>query len=337
MDGLDLAAAIREREPALPVILASSVPRHEVAADPRWEAGGIGIVVVKPIKASGLHGAVATALDVERDVAREEADGFSLDPGLGIRHPLRILLTEDNTVNQRLALRLLEKLGYRGDVAGNGIEAIEALERQPYDLILMDVQMPEMDGLEATRRIVERWPEVERPWIIAMTAEAMQDDRERCFEAGMNDYLTKPIRPHELVGAIERTPKRRRLAESADGDGRSGPIDRAVLTRLSQSMGGDDAFVAELIDQFLADAPGYVAAVREGLAADDAEAVRRAAHTLKSNAATLGANELADRSRELETTAATGSLEGGAERLEPMEHALGRAVEALRLTGEQTT
>ena len=111
-------------------------------------------------------------------------------------------------MNQKLAIRLLEKLGYRADIAGNGIEALEALERQPYDLLLSDVQMPEMDGLEATRRIIERWPEGERPWIVAMTAEAMSGDRERCLEAGMNDYLTKPIRVEELVAAIKRTPRR---------------------------------------------------------------------------------------------------------------------------------
>ena len=111
-------------------------------------------------------------------------------------------------MNQKLALRLLAKMGYRADVAGNGIEALQALERQPYDLVLMDVQMPEMDGLEATRRIVERWADGERPWIVAMTAEAMQGDRERCLAAGMNDDVTKPIRVGELVAAIERTPRR---------------------------------------------------------------------------------------------------------------------------------
>jgi DNA-binding response OmpR family regulator len=196
----------------------------------------------------------------------------------------------------------------------------------------MDVQMPEMDGLEATRRIVERWARDDRPWIVAMTAEAMQGDRERCLEAGMNDYLTKPIRPHELSAAIERAPMRRRASAEGGRVRRSTePIDRAVLSRLSASMGGDDEFVAELIDQFLADAPGYMAAAREALANGDAEAVRRAAHTLKSNAATLGANELADSSRELEARAATGSMEGGADRLVAMERALDRAVTALRV------
>jgi len=122
---------------------------------------------------------------------------------MAARHPLRILLAEDNAVNQKLALRLLSQMGYRADVAGNGKEAVQALERQPYDLVLMDVQMPEMDGLEATRLICARWKQSERPRIVAMTASAMQGDREACLEAGMDDYLSKPIRVEELVRALE--------------------------------------------------------------------------------------------------------------------------------------
>jgi CheY-like chemotaxis protein len=119
------------------------------------------------------------------------------------RHPLRILLAEDNVVNQKLALRLLSQMGYRADVAANGIEAIECCERQPYDVVLMDVQMPEMDGLEAARRIVARWPDASaRPCIVAMTANAMQGDREECLAAGMDDYVTKPIRVDALVEAL---------------------------------------------------------------------------------------------------------------------------------------
>src|SRR5205814_2899411 len=159
--------------------------------------------------------------------ARRIRSGCALDEDLATRHPLRILLAEDNVVNQQLALRLLEKLGYRADVAANGLEAIEALERQPYDLLLSDVQMPEMDGLEATRQILERWPEGERPWIVAMTAEAMSGDRERCLAAGMNDYVAKPIRVEELVAAIKRTPRRDGASASAPADG-DGPIDRRI-------------------------------------------------------------------------------------------------------------
>ena len=128
-----------------------------------------------------------------------------VDAALAQRHPLRILLAEDNVVNQKLALRLLSQMGYRADLASNGIEAIECIERQPYDLVLMDVQMPEMDGLEASRRITARWPKDGRPRIVAMTANAMQGDRESCIAAGMDDYLTKPIRIDELVRALDDT------------------------------------------------------------------------------------------------------------------------------------
>ena len=124
---------------------------------------------------------------------------------LAERHPLRILLAEDNVVNQKLALRLLQQMGYRADLAANGLEAIEAVQRQVYDLVLMDVQMPEMDGLEASRRL-GRLPT--RPRIVAMTANAMQGDRDICIAAGMDDYLTKPIRVEELAAALTRTTAR---------------------------------------------------------------------------------------------------------------------------------
>ena len=216
-DGLDLAALLHERLPDLPLVMASSVGRREIEADPRWESAGIGAFVTKPIKASPLQAALASVLGVAQEERAGDAMSIAIDPELGARHPLRILLAEDNAVNQTLALRMLEKLGYRADVAGNGIEALEALERQPYDLLLSDVQMPEMDGVEATRQILERWGPGERPWIVAMTAEAMQGDRERFLAAGMNDYVVKPIRIEDLVAALERSPRRaepgRRLAE----------------------------------------------------------------------------------------------------------------------------
>jgi CheY-like chemotaxis protein len=125
------------------------------------------------------------------------------------RHPLRILLAEDNVVNQKLALRLLSQMGYRADLASNGIEAIESVERQTYDVVLMDVQMPEMDGLEASRRITARWAADKRPRIVAMTANAMAGDRELCMQAGMDDYVTKPIRVEALVQALFQAHQRK--------------------------------------------------------------------------------------------------------------------------------
>ena len=147
----------------------------------------------------GIRAPVATL-----EATRSSTTKATLDPGMATRHPLRILLADDNLVNQKLALRLLQQMGYRADVASNGREAIECVERKPYDVVLMDVQMPEMDGLDASREIVRRWPG-RRPRIIAMTANAMQGDREACLAAGMDDYVTKPIRVDALVTSLQTT------------------------------------------------------------------------------------------------------------------------------------
>jgi CheY-like chemotaxis protein len=124
------------------------------------------------------------------------------------RHPLRILVVEDNLVNQKLALRLLQQMGYRADLASNGLEALESVARQAYDVVLMDVQMPEMDGLEASRRLNATYPSESRPRIVAMTANAVEGDREMCLEAGMDDYVAKPIRVDALMAALLAVPSR---------------------------------------------------------------------------------------------------------------------------------
>ena len=126
----------------------------------------------------------------------------TLDRELGRRHPLRILVVEDNAVNQKLALLLLSKLSYNADIAANGREAIIALERQPYDLVFMDLHMPVLDGLSATREICERWPAAQRPHLVAMTASAMIEDRQQCQAAGMDDYIGKPVRMDDLASKL---------------------------------------------------------------------------------------------------------------------------------------
>ena len=151
------------------------------------------------------HGSTFRFSIVAQQASRPQtatASKIAIDPHMAERHPLRILLAEDNVVNQKLAMRLLQQMGYRADLASNGIEAIECVARQRYDVVLMDGQMPELDGLEATRRIVQRWPANGRPRIVAMTANAMQGDREACLAAGMGDYVTKPIRVDALVAAL---------------------------------------------------------------------------------------------------------------------------------------
>jgi CheY-like chemotaxis protein len=173
--------------------------------------------LAKPVKPSALHDTIATILLGEvagqplapiRETraasgAAPATNGESEAP-LGERHPLRILLAEDNAVNQKLALRLLSQMSYTAQVAGDGQQAIDALEDGEFDVVLMDVQMPELDGLEATRRIRKRWPD-RALRIVAMTANAMAGDREACLAAGMDDYISKPIRPAELAAALERT------------------------------------------------------------------------------------------------------------------------------------
>jgi CheY-like chemotaxis protein len=199
LDGVLLAREIHRFNPELPLVLASSLGR---IGEIRGADGFVG-QLTKPVKASALYEALLQVFG-DRAANRAAPTGGATSSEQPGHMPLRILLAEDNAVNQKLALLLLGKLGYEADVAENGFEAIEALERRPYDVVLMDVQMPELDGLEATRRIVERWPAGNRPRIIAMTANAMLEDRDACLQAGMDDYVAKPIRPDELAAALGR-------------------------------------------------------------------------------------------------------------------------------------
>jgi CheY-like chemotaxis protein len=196
---------VKRLDAKLPMVLFSSLGRRE-AGD---SEGLFNAYLSKPLRQSQLFDTLVSLLaHDEAPKALQPKARPSLDPGMAARHPLRILLAEDNVVNQKLALRLLQQMGYRTDLASNGIEAIECVERQTYDVVLMDVQMPEMDGLEASRRITAKWPANDRPRIVAMTANAMQGDREACLAAGMDDYVTKPIRVDALVEALNQVAAR---------------------------------------------------------------------------------------------------------------------------------
>jgi signal transduction histidine kinase/DNA-binding response OmpR family regulator len=197
MDGATLAARIREAGHDLPLVLFSSLGHQEISE------GLFAARLGKPLRQSQLFDTLMTLL-VQDAAPRHVAPPPKprIDAEMASRHALRILLAEDNVVNQKLALRLLQQMGYRADLASNGLEAIECVARQTYDVVLMDVQMPEMDGFEASRQITTKWPAGQRPRIIAMTANAMQGDRELCLAAGMDDYVSKPIRVDELVAAL---------------------------------------------------------------------------------------------------------------------------------------
>ncbi|HEY8108359.1 MAG TPA: GAF domain-containing protein [Gaiellaceae bacterium] len=323
MDGLALAGEIRSRRSGeeLPLLLLTSLGRL-----PQAESSSLfSAQLPKPFKASQLYNTLLRLLTA--DAVEEEVEPVT--DGRRTRSALRILLAEDNAMNQKVALRLLEQLGYRAEVANNGLEAIQALEQRPYDVVLMDVQMPELDGLDATRQICERWPKETRPHIIAMTANALPEDREACFAAGMNDYVAKPIRAEELVAALKRA------KPLANGGGDSAAVgfvslDDDALKNL-RDLGGDE-FLGEVVDAFLADAPALIATLRSSLDEQNAEELRRAAHTLKSNGATLGAAEFAELCRTLEQRAKDDELDGASElvgRIEDEYRALEEALSAL--------
>ena len=205
MDGLTLAERIHTHAPTqdLPLILFSSIGRND--ADRLLFDKHFTVCLTKPVRQTRLYEHLQMIFAVDQPVTVAEPTPPISPAHLAEKLPRRILLAEDNPVNQKVALRMLERLGYRADVAGNGLEVLEGLTRQHYDVILMDVEMPEMDGLEASQQIRALADRVEQPYIIAMTAGAMQGDRERCLEAGMDDYLSKPVRMEEIVHALRRS------------------------------------------------------------------------------------------------------------------------------------
>jgi CheY-like chemotaxis protein/HPt (histidine-containing phosphotransfer) domain-containing protein len=245
---------------------------------------------------------------------------------------LRILLAEDNLVNQKVAARILERMGYRAELAANGLEVLEALKRQTYDVVLMDVHMPEMDGLEATRRICYQWAPAERPRIIAMTAGAMQGDREKCLEAGMDDYVSKPVRVEELQSALQRAAEKttRRGVENIHNvdtiDHRVEAIDQSVLDSLRELENEEDPnLVASLVVLFFRDTVERLRSLRRAIDSADAAGVEGNAHSLKSSSANLGALPMSLMCDELEEKGRTCALEGAADVLSRIEKEFGRA------------
>ena len=309
MDGRALGAQIRTRRGAqdLPLVLLTSLGR---LPEDEW-SDVFSAQLTKPLKASQLYNTLLQVLTA--GAAREETAEVAA-AGTHAMSSLRILLAEDNAMNRKVALGLLKRLGYSADVASNGLEALEALEGRPYDVVLMDVQMPELDGLDASRRICAQWPPESRPHIIAMTANAMPEDREACFSAGMNDYVAKPIRAEELAAALKRAQPLRNREVGSEGSGDTAPpnsefsLEAAALQNL-RDLGGMD-FVIEVVDLFLADAPALITSLRSSLERQDTEELRRAAHTLKSNGSTLGATAFATLCRTAEQRAKDGSLDG---------------------------
>jgi len=295
--------------PTILILLSSSGRRGDAK---RMEEIGFAAYLTKPVKSVQLRDCLALAIG-----SKSSALGGPSTPII-TRHSVveakkqkvRLLLAEDNIINQKVALKILEKAGYRAESVFNGLEVLAALEKNPYDLILMDVQMPEMDGLEATGAI--RRKEKEKAGhipIVAMTAHAMKGDRERCLEAGMDDYLSKPIQPKELIEVIERQLKGELSAEMemppSEPAEEAGVFDRKVLL---ERLDGDEGIFKEIIATFLEDAPKQVEKLKKALQEGDANRVERQAHLLKGAALNIGGNGLQNAARELEVAGKEGDL-----------------------------
>jgi CheY-like chemotaxis protein/HPt (histidine-containing phosphotransfer) domain-containing protein len=308
MDGIALARRIRDCLPraTLPLILLSSVGRQAEHDPEGMEAAQFEAVMTKPIKPSPLLNALLSTFAGQpvRILYRSDRNKVSFDAQLAEKHPLRILLADDNPTNQKLGLLILKRLGYRADVAGNGLEVLEALERQDYDVVLMDIEMPELDGVEATRQIKTQFPPEKCPRIVAVTANAMAGDRERFLAAGMDDYISKPIRVEALVDALTAVGQAA-ASEAQTADEYAGTIDMASLDRLFDVVGGDREALVELTESFLANGPDLIDQLRASAGNHDVAGFRRAVHTLKSSANDFGATALADTCASLEAAAKT--------------------------------
>ncbi|MCA1687799.1 MAG: response regulator, partial [Actinobacteria bacterium] len=291
MDSMELARTIKA-EPeiaATRLIMLTSLGRRVDAEEARRV--GIDAYLTKPVRQSRLYDAIATVVGAPAQTMPEEAQPATPHSRRKVTAPsgARVLVVEDNAVNQKVAVRMLERLGYRADVAADGIEALEALSRIPYHAVLMDVQMPEMDGYVATAEIRRREGTERHTPIIAMTANAMQGDRDQALEAGMDDYIPKPVKPEELAAVLERwvpntDEDKASVFEAGEGsvgeDSEENPLDRSVLAGLRELQEeGEQDILNELIELFLADVPPQLVALREAVEAGDAHSVERIAHT----------------------------------------------------------
>ena len=308
MDGFTLVQKIQER-PSLAgseLIMLSSGERRESAA--RCKALGVEAYLTKPIRRADLLKVILAAAHIApAEPAGANASTKSNKP---CRRSLQVLLTEDNLVNQRLALRLLEKRGHSVVIANNGREAVDALHHDKFDVVLMDVQMPEMDGFEATRliRARERDSGGHVP-IVAMTAHAMKGDRERCLEIGMDSYIAKPLVPNELLEAIES------LAGTAGSVASTQPPAAPSVNSFDrdtalENVGGDMALLQEIIEVLKEECPGWLKAIHDGITKGKAKTVREAAHTLKGTVGTFGAARAAGLAQRLETMGRDKNLSG---------------------------
>ncbi|QHN04967.1 response regulator [Granulicella sp. WH15] len=335
MDGFTLVEQIKEKmelSTSTIMMLTSGGQRGDAA---RCEELGISAYLLKPVRQVELREAIARVLASKEQVgAKPLITRYTLQEERDPSRSLHILLAEDNVVNQKLATRMLEKRGHHVIVASNGREALEALDRKTYDLVLMDVQMPEMDGLTATRYLREKelaaGKDHHQP-VVAMTALVMKGDRERCMEAGMDGYLSKPIRPQELDEVLDRYLMQQgdeepMATEPVTTDSEPSAVDAKELMR---RIDGDRELLAELLELFRADYPEQMGRARQAVAANNPGELYSIGHTLKGALGNLAATRAAELAAELETIGKTGELAPALETLSRLDEELVRVIAKL--------
>jgi two-component system sensor histidine kinase/response regulator len=317
MDGFSLAGQVQQ-QPELAgatIMMLSSADRGMNSV--RLQELGIAAFLTKPIKQSELFDAIMTTLGV----AARRAQPAEVAPMPAARPSRRILLAEDNAVNQKLVVRLLQKAGHHAVVADNGREAVALLEQQPFDLVLMDVQMPDMDGFEATAAIRRKEGTGAHVPIVAMTAHAMKGDRERCLAAGMDSYVAKPIQARELLEVLDQLLPA--VSEPKAGGGPSSPSDHDWSGAL-EKVGGDRELLHELVRVFLEEWPKWKTALDHALAGGDTAQVRRLAHTVKGALGQFEAHQAAEAAEQLETMGRVADLRQAGDMYALLEREIGR-------------
>jgi CheY-like chemotaxis protein len=320
LNGFELAKKIRDREAGrgvetkrMPLILLASVLDSDADSANLFDA-----LLTKPVKPSNLFDVLMTAFDANDSAytqyPKNDKESSTNVELMASQYPLRILLAEDVVVNQKFALLALERMGYRADVVANGKEAMEAILRQPYDVVLMDINMPIMDGYEASQRIHELWKnggrpfDITRPWIIAMTANALQGDRELALEAGADDYISKPVYLNELQMVLARAGHERK-----NQSGGALPVARNEGSKLNQAylqalLNLPDG--KSLIAAYLAESPNMLEQLRQAVQSQNARGLKDAAHALKGSSLYVGAEDIADFAKALELAGRSNELAG---------------------------
>ena len=338
MDGLELARTIAAdatlQETRLVLLTSAGVRGTTHTA----RESGISAFLAKPVRQSHLYDCLVMVTGPEGPTPATMVTRHTLAEATS-RSRARVLVVEDNAANQKLAVAMLRKIGYRPDVVGNGIEAVEALSRIRYDAVLMDCQMPEMDGFEATRQIRMREGPGHHTPIVAMTAAAMAGDREACIAAGMDDYICKPVKLDDLEEVLWRWLARNGRAATpsgktaAPGDGDA--IDHGRLAELRALLDGDPAFFADMVTSFLDEVPPMLSALEDAVGRGDGDAVLKLSHNLKGSAASLGAPRLAALARDLEVCVESDDLDVASGLLTDLQAEFDRVGTALK--GEVST